>query len=362
MNNSQHTFKLDLFFELSPDILCIAGYDGFFKKVNPAFIDLLAYPVVELFAKPINEFVHSLDREITAANRKNIIEGIPLLNFENRYVSKNGEIFWLSWTSMPDKEEQLVYAIAKDITAKKKQELERNNLIKKLTISNRDLKQINYTTAHDLRTPVNNLLAVFSLLDNSKIEDQEILEFLEVLKLSVEELKTTLNNYVDALNQEDSKQVQLEELDLQDNLKEVLASIQPLMESSKAKIKTDFSELQTVFFNQAYLKSLFLNLMTNSIKYAKPGKHPEMYVYSRKNREMDELVFEDRGQGFDMDTVKDKVFGFKQKFHTHLDSKGIGLYLLYNQVTSLGGHIVLESKIGEGAKFIISFEKRPELN
>lgn len=355
MNNHQQTFKLDLFFELSADLLCIAGFDGFFKKVNPAFIDLLAYPVEELFAKPINEFVHPMDRRITKSNRENIIEGTPLLNFENRYISKNGDIFWLSWTSMPDKEEKLVYAIARDITAKKKQEEEGIKLIKRLTINNRDLKQINYTASHDLRTPVNNLLAVFTLLDISKIEDRETLEFLDILKISAEELKVTLNNYVDALNQEEIKQVQLEQLVLQDNLKEVLLSIQPLMESSKAEIQTDFRELPTVNFNQAYLKSLFLNLITNSIKYAKPGHHPEMYVYSRKSEEMDQLIFEDRGQGFDMDTVKDKVFGFKQKFHTHLDSKGIGLYLLYNQVTSLGGNIVLESKINEGAKFIISF-------
>jgi signal transduction histidine kinase len=60
--------------------------------------------------------------------------------------------------------------------------------------------------------------------------------------------------------------------------------------------------------------------------------------------------------GFDMEVVKDKIFGLNQKFHNHIDSKGIGLYLVYNHVTSLGGHITVESKINEGAKFTISFK------
>jgi sensor histidine kinase regulating citrate/malate metabolism len=60
--------------------------------------------------------------------------------------------------------------------------------------------------------------------------------------------------------------------------------------------------------------------------------------------------------GFEMDKVKDRIFGFNQKFHDHTDSKGIGLYLVYNHITSLGGRIDVESKINEGAKFIISFK------
>ena len=69
-----------------------------------------------------------------------------------------------------------------------------------------------------------------------------------------------------------------------------------------------------------------------------------------------QLVFCDEGIGFDLDKVKDRIFGFNQKFHNHADSKGIGLYLVYNHVTSLGGHIAIESKPDEGAKFIISFK------
>ncbi|WP_255486915.1 helix-turn-helix domain-containing protein [Mucilaginibacter sp. SP1R1] len=115
-------FDLEYFFELSPDLLCIAGYDGYFKKINPAVSKTLGYTNQELFSKPIDSFVHHEDREITAKKRENIKKDSPLLNFENRYVTKTGDIVWLSWTSIPVKTQQVVFAIAKNITYKKKLE------------------------------------------------------------------------------------------------------------------------------------------------------------------------------------------------------------------------------------------------
>jgi light-regulated signal transduction histidine kinase (bacteriophytochrome) len=87
---------------------------------------------------------------------------------------------------MPIKSEKVVFAIAKIITHKKKLEEDRNVLLTNLTKINNDLKQLTYTTSHDLRLPVSNLLSVFSLLDTSKIQDEETLEFIGMLKSSSE--------------------------------------------------------------------------------------------------------------------------------------------------------------------------------
>src|SRR4051812_24270434 len=92
-------FKYELFFELSADLLCIAGYDGYFKKVNPAVSNLLGYTMEELHARPINDFVYEEDKEKTSVVRHELTKAKPLRNFENRYVTKSGEIVWLSWTS-----------------------------------------------------------------------------------------------------------------------------------------------------------------------------------------------------------------------------------------------------------------------
>ena len=350
-------FNFERFFELSADLFCIAGYDGYFKKINTAVSNVLEYTNEELFARPINEFVHPEDRDITSRNRNNLTHDIPLLNFENRYITKSGKIVWLAWTSMPVDNEQLVFAIAKNITHKKKQEEERNALITNLTKINDDLKQLTYTTSHDLRSPVSNLLSVFKLMDVSKIQDEETIEFINMLKSATESLKDTLNNYVDVLSLKDSLNVHVEELDLNESLNTVLHSLSSLVQHSNVTINTNFSGASTINFNKAYLESIFLNLITNSLKYARPDVPPVITITSRVNNNgIKQVIFADNGLGFDMENVKDKVFGFHQKFHHHHDSKGIGLYLVYNHITSLGGQIVLESKLNMGAKFTISFK------
>jgi len=354
MNNTN--FKYELFFELSPDLLCIAGYDGYFKKINAAVSKLLGYTMEELYARPINDFVHCADKRSTQQARNELTKLNPLFNFENRYVKKNGEIVWLSWTSLPVENDQLVFAIAKDITHIKKQEADRSNLLTNLANTNEDLKQLTYTTSHDLRSPVNNLLAVLDLLDISKINDEEATELIHIVKLSGEYLKETLDNYVDALSEKHEKLASMEEVNLNISLNKVLRSINSLIETSRATIHINFTGLEEIRFNNAYMNSVFLNLLTNSIKYARPDCLPVISIRSEKVNGTNQLTYEDNGMGFDMEKVKDKIFGLHQKFHDHKDSKGIGLYLVHNHITSLGGKISVESKINEGTKFIMSFK------
>lgn len=355
-SNPSINYRFEHFFELSPDLLCIAGFDGYFKRINPAVSKLLGYTNEELFSKPINEFVHPDDQKFTAKVREELTKNNPLLNFENRYLTKNGDVVWLAWTSMPIYNDQLIFAIAKNITHKKRIEEERNLLLANLTKINLDLKQLNYTTTHDLRSPVNNLLSVFNLLDVSKINDSETLEFIDILKSASESLKQNLNDFVDNLNEKESLNVYIEKLNLEQQLNVVLHSINSLIEESKVTINVNFSEVEAITFNKTYLKSIFLNLITNSIKYAKPDCSAIISIYTQKINNITQLVISDNGLGFDMDEVKDKIFGLHQKFHNHIDSKGIGLYLVYNHVISLGGHITVESRINEGTKFIISFK------
>lgn len=353
---STNPYTLDPFFELSEDLICIAGYDGYFRRINPAVSKLLGYTEEELFSRPISSFIHPDDQDLTAKHRDNLIKNNPLLNFENRYVTKDGNIVWLCWTSMPLHSKELVYAIAKNITHIKKQEGDRNLLLANLTKINKELKQITYTTSHDLRAPVNNLLSVFSILDISKIEDSETLIFIKMLNSAANSLKRTLNDYVDILSEKNDLSQPIEEINLHQCLNIVLSSISILIQDSKTLIDIDFSELETIQFNKAYLESIFLNLMTNAIKYAQPGQPPEIFISSKKVNGTSQLVFSDKGIGFDMDQVKNKIFRMHQTFHDHNDSKGIGLYLVHNHITSLGGQIHMESTLNKGTTFTLSFK------
>ena len=354
--DSEGIYHFDNFFNISADFICIAGFDGFFKRINPAVSKLLGFSEEELYARPISSFVYTPDLKITIETREQVYKNKPLLNFENRYLTKSGEIVWLSWTSMPVESEKLVYAIAKNITHKKKVEEERNLLLANLTQINKELTVLSHKTSHDLKSPINNMLSVFSLIDVSKINDPETLELINILKLTSENLKETLNESIDELVENENINTQIEEINLTESLAEVLVSINSLVSDSKAIINVDFSAFENVTFNKAYIKSIFLNLLTNSIKYSKPHQVPVITIQSRKNNGVNQLIFSDNGLGFDMDKVKDKIFGLYEKFHSNVDSNGIGLYLVYNHITSLGGRIAVESKINEGATFTISFK------
>ena len=91
-------------------------------------------------------------------------------------------------------------------------------------------------------------------------------------------------------------------------------------------------------------------------KYARPDCYPIISISSKQVNRVKQLIISDNGLGFDMEMVKDKVFGLNQKFHDHGDGKGIGLYLVFNHITNLGGRISLDSKVNEGSTFTISFK------
>ncbi len=115
----------DRLFRLSQDLIAVSRLDGYFKRVNPSWTRVLGWSEEELLSRPVHEFMHPDDRERTLEARAGLARGLPLRNFENRYLCKDGSCRWLAWQSIAEPGASLVFAIARDVTEQKLADHER---------------------------------------------------------------------------------------------------------------------------------------------------------------------------------------------------------------------------------------------
>lgn len=130
------------FFSLSIDMLCVLGFDGYFRRLSPAWERVLGYTLRELKSRPFIEFVHPEDRERTLNQNRDVRGGGQALSFENRYVCKDGSCRWFLWNATRDPGEQAIYSVAHDITERKVAEAERERLTSELQTALSEVKTL----------------------------------------------------------------------------------------------------------------------------------------------------------------------------------------------------------------------------
>jgi PAS domain S-box-containing protein len=135
----------DRFFTLSIDMLCVAHFNGHFQRLNAAWEETLGFSREELQAKPMFDFVHPEDRARTIDQNRRVRSGEQAISFENRYLCKDGSYKWLLWNATADIEHQVIYSVARDITERKRAEVEREKLVTELQTALAEVRELQDT-------------------------------------------------------------------------------------------------------------------------------------------------------------------------------------------------------------------------
>lgn len=329
--------------------------------VNPAFSLMSGYLPKEIVGKSTNIFnkgpnsdSDELKKLLTAIKNEEecLIETIS--------YTKQKEEYWVRFSMIPIFNNEGVIShwisIQRDITDEKKLEAEKEQLIRELTQNNKDLKQFSYITSHNLRAPLSNLIGLLNLIDDIPLENPELEEILAGFTKSTHLLNETINDLVKVIIIKDNPSMQKEEVSLQEVFENVFSQLSFQIELHKPIIKLKFDKVPLLNTNKAYIESILLNLLTNSIKYKSENRKLKISITAEQENHKAVLTFKDNGIGIDLERNRDKVFGLYQRFHNYPDSKGLGLYLVKSQVETMGGTISIDSEVNKGTTFTITFK------
>jgi len=327
--------------------------------VNQAFSEMSGYEAEEVIGKsPIIFSGPNTDKkeyQKLASSIKNKQE----TRIETISYKKNNEQYWVSFSMIPisAKDGGISHwiSIQRDITEQKKQEKEKEQLIRELTQNNKDLKQFSYITSHNLRAPLSNLTGLLNLIEDIPIENNDLKLILNGFSKSTHLLNETINDLVKVVIIKDNPSIKKEDVTFSEVFESVFVQLNYLIDLHKPTIKIKIGIDSMPNINKAYLESILLNLLTNAIKYRNPSNKLIINIKTKIKQDKILLTFEDNGIGIDMDRNKDKIFGLYQRFHNYPDSKGLGLYLVKSQVETMGGTIEVQSEVNKGTKFTLTF-------
>ncbi|GAA0890358.1 hypothetical protein GCM10009122_00360 [Fulvivirga kasyanovii] len=354
--------------------------NGTIMHFNKGAENLLGYRAGEVEHKetPVifhdkNE-IHQREKELSALLRKEVsgfdvfVEYARQGQSESRewtYIKKDGSQIKVQLVVTAIKNENNVttgfLGIATDITErvenqKKLLEAKANLevLTERLTEQNAQLANFAHITSHNLRSPVGNLSSLLHLykLAETKEERKQIFE---KFKTVIQHLSSTLNTLIETLKNEESNSKETEIIEFQEVFNKTLEIITAQIIESDAIITCDFLKAPVINYNRNYLESIFLNLLTNAIKYRALGRSPVIHVETKVSEAGITLAITDNGLGIDLTKHGDKLFCLNKTFHDNPEAKGVGLYITKTHVESMGGNICVDSQVDKGSTFKVNF-------
>jgi len=346
--------ELERFFTLSIDMICIAGYDGHFKRLNPTWQKTLGYSTEELIARPYLEFIHPEDREATIQRAENFKTNGNIVTFTNRYLCKDGSYKWLMWNATPFAEQQLIYAVARDITEFKqmqeglvlaKEEAERSNKFKDQFLS---------TMSHELRTPLNAVMGFSDMLTEERygpLNDRQR-RYVTHINTGGRHLLSLINDILDLSKIEAGRlQLSIESVPVNPSFAEAFDCLRPLADKKSQTLMVQSSLDLSVRADATRFRQVLLNLVGNAIKFTPEGGKIELAA--EQLGEVVRIEVRDSGPGIPSEEQQRIFEAFHRLRQSDKTSEGTGLGLAITRrlVELHGGRLGLESKPGSGSCF-----------
>ena len=379
--------ELDRFFTLSLDMLCVAGFDGYFKRVNPAWRRVLGFDEADLLSSPYLDRIHPEDREATIAEANKLAEGKEVVYFENRHFHKDGTVRWLLWTAAPFPGQQVIYAAARDITERKEAEVTLGRYARDLEVTHRELEDQASRLAqlvreleaskrkaeeatetksaflanmsHEIRTPLNAILGMTTLALGTRLSAQQQ-DYLMTVKGSAEALLAVINDVLD-FSKIEARRLELEraEFDLRDAVGDA-AKLLALRASEKGlELACDVSRdvPYVVLGDAGRLRQVLLNVMGNAVKFTTTGE-VVVRVTPQKAAGPDQVTLHfavsDTGIGIPREKQEQIFQAFTQADSSttrRYGGTGLGLAIALRLVELMGGRLWVESELGRGSTF-----------
>lgn len=367
------------FINLSVDMFCVAGFDGFFKSLNPSFERTLGFTAEELLAKPYLEFIHPDDRQATTVQAHRV-ETHEVLAFENRYLCKDGSYKWLLWNAVSVPEQQVIYAVARDITERRRDEAEKRKFAERLAASNQELELRNReverathlkskflaSMSHELRTPLNAIVGFSDLLAEQtagELNDKQK-RFVNHIKEGSAHLLQLINDILDLSKIEAGQlEIRCEDFQVQDALPEVLSTIRPLAMAKNIEVQQKLRTDRPVYADRVRFKQILYNLLSNAVKFTPKGGRIEIDCFESAGQIG--LSVTDTGIGIRPEDQKVVFEEFRQvegKQGAVNEGTGLGLAITKRLVEQQGGKISLSSEPGRGSRFTFTLPVGSEVS
>lgn len=352
------TNELENFFGVALDLLCIADTSGNFIRVNKAWENILGYSASDLEKRQFLEFVHPDDIQSTLDAMAELSEQHPILNFTNRYLTKDGNYRFIEWRSSPSG--QLIYAAARDITERIKWEEETQKARIEAEQANLAKSEFLSRMSHELRTPMNAILGFAQLLEMGQLNQAQRKGVDHILR-GGKHLLDLINEVLDISRIESGRlSISSEPVRIHEVLEEMIDSVAPLAESRQVKINLIESSDNFSFVkaDRQRLKQILLNLINNAIKYNKPRGNVDILVQIislQKEPQVVRISVTDSGIGINENDIQ-KLFKPFERLgaeKTDTEGSGLGLAVVKKLAEAMGGQVGVESEVNIGSTFWI---------